>query len=90
MHAHKLGCIAILLEMLFDFWQLEVVIVDMLKFLEVAILGLKSASPADMPAGSAPLVIQKVADFLGKLTKTKKFFGSAWTHVGLLKPLLQL
>ena len=26
----------------------------------------------------------------GKLTKTKKFFGSAWTHVGLLKPLLQL
>ena len=90
MHAHQLGCIAILLGMLFGFWQLEVVKVDMLKFLEVAILGLKSASPADMPAGSAPLVIEKVADLLGKLTKTKMFFGSAWTHVGSLKPLLQL
>ena len=76
--------------MLFDFWQLEVVKVDMLKFLEVAILGLKSASPADMPAGSAPLVIEKVADLLGKLTKTIKFFESAWTHVGLLELLLQL
>ncbi len=46
--------------MLFGFWQLEVVKVDMLKFLEVAISGLKSASPADMPAGSAPLVIEKL------------------------------
>jgi hypothetical protein len=39
--------------MLFDFWQLEVVKVDM----EVAISGLKFANPADMPAGFAPLVI---------------------------------
>ena len=71
------GCIAILLGMLFDFWQLEVVKVDMPKLLEVAILGLKSASPADMPAGLAPLVIEKVADLLGESTNTKVFFGSA-------------
>ena len=57
MHAHQWGCIAILLEMLFDFWQLGVVKVDMLKFLEVAISGLEIANPADMPAGIAPLVI---------------------------------
>jgi hypothetical protein len=31
-HAHQWGCIAILLEILFDFWQLGVVKVDMLKF----------------------------------------------------------
>ena len=60
------------------------------KYVEVAILGLKSASPADMPAESAPLVILEVAELLGKLTKNKKFFESAWTHVGLLELLLQL
>ena len=32
----------------------------------------------------------EVADLLGKLTKTKMFFESAWTHVGLLELLLQL
>jgi hypothetical protein len=75
--AHQWGCIAILLGMLLDFWQLGVVKVDMLKYLEVAISGLRLASPADIPAGSAPLVIEKVADLLGKLTNTKVFFGSA-------------
>jgi hypothetical protein len=59
-------------------------------YVEVAISGLKSASPADMPDESAPFVIFEVADLLGELTKTKKFFESAWTHVGLLELLLQL
>ena len=49
MYCHKLGC--------YLTFTTRVVKVDMPNYVEVAILGLKSASPADMPAESAPLVI---------------------------------
>jgi hypothetical protein len=65
-HAHRWGYISILLGMLFDSWHLGVVKVDMLKYLEVAISGLKLANPADMTAESAPFVIEEAASLLAK------------------------